>query len=170
MSKRKNTSPASNNHRGLLDDVSAIIAPLHALHRQAVEAHAPAVREILRSRSRDARLIERTLDHLLDHACIPQGLTLLNRSAAIIGKLIPKPRPATSTPTARCGIPMNEKPMRPNSCRTTPRRSYETPNSTHPLQPQRSATYQPRATPWDNFPPQRQQAPRGRPIPRVHEH
>ena len=74
MSKRKNTSPASNNDRGLLDDLSAIIAPLHALHRQAVEAHAPAVREILRSRSRDARLIERTLDHLLDHACIPQGL------------------------------------------------------------------------------------------------
>jgi hypothetical protein len=74
MSQRKNASPASNNHRGLLDDLSAIIAPLHALHRQAVEAHAPAVREILRSRSRDTRLIERTLDHLLDHACIPQGL------------------------------------------------------------------------------------------------
>ena len=74
MSKRKNASATSNNHRGLLDDLSAIIAPLHALHRQAVEAHAPAVREILRSRSRDTRLIERTLDHLLDHACIPQGL------------------------------------------------------------------------------------------------
>jgi hypothetical protein len=74
MSKRKNTSPASNNHRGLLDDLSAIIAPLHALHRQAVEVHAPAVQEIFRSRSRDTRLIERTLDHLLDHACIPQGL------------------------------------------------------------------------------------------------
>ena len=76
MSKRKNASPTSNNHRGLLDELSAIITPLHALHRQAVEAHAPAVREILLSRSRDAHLIERTLDHLLDHACIPQGLTL----------------------------------------------------------------------------------------------
>jgi hypothetical protein len=76
MSKRKNASATSNNHQGLLDDLSAIIAPLHALHRQAVEVHAPAVREILRSRSRDTRLIERTLDHLLDHACIPQGLTL----------------------------------------------------------------------------------------------
>lgn len=76
MSKRKSASPASNTYRGLLDDLSAIIAPLHALHRQAVEAHAPSVREILRSRSRDAHLIERTLDHLLDHACIPQGLAL----------------------------------------------------------------------------------------------
>jgi hypothetical protein len=74
MSKRKTASPASNNYRGLLDDLSAIIAPLHALHRQGVEAHAPSVREILRCRSRDAHLIERTLDHLLDHACIPQGL------------------------------------------------------------------------------------------------
>jgi len=76
MSKRKTASPASNTYRGLLDDLSAIIAPLHALHRQGVEAHAPSVREILRCRSRDAHLIERTLDHLLDHACIPQGLAL----------------------------------------------------------------------------------------------
>ena len=76
MSKRKTASPASKTYRGLLDDLSAIIAPLNALHRQAVEAHAPAVREILRSRSRDAHLIERTLDHLLDHACIPKGLAL----------------------------------------------------------------------------------------------
>ena len=57
-------------------DLSAVIAPLHALHRQSIEAYAPTVREILRSGSRDARLIERTLDHLLDHACIPQGLAL----------------------------------------------------------------------------------------------
>ena len=76
MSKRKTAAPASNTYRCLLDDLSAIIAPLHALHRQGVEAHAPSVREILRCRSRDAHLIERTLDHLLDHACIPQGLAL----------------------------------------------------------------------------------------------
>lgn len=36
----------------------------------------PTVREILHSGSHDARLIEHTLDHLLDHACIPQGLAL----------------------------------------------------------------------------------------------
>ena len=76
MSKRKTASPSSDAYRDLFADLSAVIAPLHALHRQAVEAHAPTVREILRSGSRDARLIEHTLDHLLDHACIPQGLTL----------------------------------------------------------------------------------------------
>jgi hypothetical protein len=68
--------PASDTYRDLLADLSAVIAPLQALHRQAVEAHAPTVREILRSGSRDTRLIERTLDHLLDHACIPQGLAV----------------------------------------------------------------------------------------------
>ena len=76
MGKRKTPPPASDDYRDLLDEVAAVIAPLHALHRQAVEAHAPTVREILRSGSRDARLIERTLDYLLDHACIPQGLAL----------------------------------------------------------------------------------------------
>jgi len=69
-------SPASADYRDLLADLSAIIAPLQALHRQAVEAHAPTVREILRNGSRDPRVIEHTLDHLLDHACIPQGLAL----------------------------------------------------------------------------------------------
>jgi hypothetical protein len=60
----------------LFADLAAVIAPLQALHQQAVEAHAPTVREILHHGSRDACLIERTLDHLLDHACIPQGLAL----------------------------------------------------------------------------------------------
>ena len=69
-------SPDSDAYRDLLDDVAAVIAPLQELHQQAVETHAPTVREILRNGSRDARLIEQTLDHLLDHACIPQGLAL----------------------------------------------------------------------------------------------
>ena len=66
----------STAYRGLLDDLASVIAPLQALHQQAVEAHMPTVREILQTGSRDARLIEHTLDHLLDHACIPQGLAI----------------------------------------------------------------------------------------------
>lgn len=69
-------SPASDAYRQLLDDLAAVIVPLQALHRQTVEAHSPTVREILRDGSRDARLIEQTLDYLLDHACIPEGLAL----------------------------------------------------------------------------------------------
>ena len=70
------SSPESDAYRDLFADLAAVIAPLQALHQQAVEAHAPTVREILHHGSRDACLIERTLDHLLDHACIPQGLAL----------------------------------------------------------------------------------------------
>ncbi len=75
-SRTKTSSPDSASYRDLLDDLAAVIAPLQELHRQAVKAHAPIVREILRSGSRDIRLIEHTLDHLLDHACIPPGLAL----------------------------------------------------------------------------------------------
>jgi len=60
--------------QGLLDGLTAAIAPLQALHQQAVENLAPTVREIRQNHSRDTRLIEHTLDHLLDHACIPKGL------------------------------------------------------------------------------------------------
>ena len=68
--------PDSKAYQDLLQNLTTALAPLQALHQQAVVAQAPTVREILRSGSRDSRLIEHTLDHLLDHACIPQGLAL----------------------------------------------------------------------------------------------
>ena len=73
-SSQKTASPDSETYRDLLSDLSAAFAPLQTFHHQAVEALAPTVREILYNDSQDARLIEHTLDHLLDHACIPQGL------------------------------------------------------------------------------------------------
>ena len=69
-------SHASDADQNLHRDITAVIAQYQTLHQQAVEAHTPAVREILHSDSGDVRLIEHTLDHLLDHACIPQGLAL----------------------------------------------------------------------------------------------
>ena len=69
-------SPNAAAYEGLIRDIKATIAPLQALHRQAVAALAPSVREILQHRSQDSRQIEHTLDHLLDHACIPEGLAL----------------------------------------------------------------------------------------------
>ncbi len=64
----------SDAYQGLLRDLTAAIAPLQTLHQQAVETLASTIRDILHSRSRDTRLIEHTFDHLLNHACIPQGL------------------------------------------------------------------------------------------------
>ncbi|NJL55616.1 hypothetical protein HC928_10765 [bacterium] len=70
------SSPDFDAYRDFLGDLSALAAPLHALHLQAVETHALTVSEILPNSSRDPYLIEHTLDHLLDHACIPEGLAL----------------------------------------------------------------------------------------------
>lgn len=68
------TAPGTDPYDELLDTLSATIAPLQALHQQAVEALAPTVQAILRSGSPDAPWIERTLDQLLNHACTPEGL------------------------------------------------------------------------------------------------
>lgn len=70
------TAPGLDPYQDLLQVLSSAIAPLQALHLQAVETLAPAVQEILRSRSRNAQWIERTLDQLLNHACMPEGLAL----------------------------------------------------------------------------------------------
>ena len=69
-------APCSAPYLELLNTLSAAIAPLQALHQQAVEALAPTVQDILRSGSPDATWIERTLDQLLNHACTPEGLIL----------------------------------------------------------------------------------------------
>ena len=75
-SRKKPFKPdaASCDFDALVASITAAMAPLQTLHQQAIEALAPTVREIFQNRSRDTRLIEHTLDHLLDHACIPQGL------------------------------------------------------------------------------------------------
>ena len=70
------TAPGADPYQDLLATLSAAIAPLQALHQQAVDTLAPAVQDILRSGSRDAQWIEHTLDQLLDHACLPEGLAL----------------------------------------------------------------------------------------------
>lgn len=73
----KNTiAPGADKYQDLLATLSATNAQLQALHQQAIEALAPTVKAILRSGSRDAWWIERTLDQLLNHACIPEGLAL----------------------------------------------------------------------------------------------
>jgi hypothetical protein len=69
-------SPDSGAYSAFLDSLTAVIAPLQVLHQQAIEALTPNVHDIIESNSRDARLIEHTLDHLLDHACIPHGLVI----------------------------------------------------------------------------------------------
>lgn len=77
-------------YRELLDTLSAAIAPLQALHQQAIEALAPSVQGILSSGSQDVLWIERTLDQLLNHAYIPEGLTLFKTLSRYYWQLDPQ--------------------------------------------------------------------------------
>ena len=56
--------------------ISALAARLHDLHRQRVAELTPIAQNLIQSQSREAQEIETTLDHLLDCACIPEGLAL----------------------------------------------------------------------------------------------
>ena len=63
----------------LLSSVKELAAGLQALQRLAVEQSTLIVEGILRSRSRDVRHIEQTLDRLLDHCCYDPALLLYRR-------------------------------------------------------------------------------------------
>ena len=68
-----------NDYDELLSSMKELAAGLQALHRLAVEQSTPLVEGILRSRSRDVRHIEHTLDRLLDHCCYDPALLLYRR-------------------------------------------------------------------------------------------
>ena len=57
-------------------EIRSLMGTLRDLHRQNAAALAPIVQAHIHTRNRDANEIEHTLDHLLDCACIPEGLTL----------------------------------------------------------------------------------------------
>jgi len=65
-----------SDYQAWLETLKCLIAPLQALHQQAIEAYESSVWRIIHNGSRDTHRIEHTLDRLLDHACIPQGLAL----------------------------------------------------------------------------------------------
>ena len=57
---------AMSDYANLLESISTLAGSLRGINQQAVREYTPVVETILRSRSRDARHIERTLDGLLD--------------------------------------------------------------------------------------------------------
>jgi hypothetical protein len=68
-----------NDYDELLSSLKELAVGLQALHRLAVEQSTPVVEGILRSRSRDVRHIEHTLDRLLDHCSYEPALLLYRR-------------------------------------------------------------------------------------------
>lgn len=63
-------------YQELLTDLTKHVAALQTLHENAIESLTPTVHELVHSDSRDVQRIEQTLDQLLDHACVPEGLAL----------------------------------------------------------------------------------------------
>lgn len=65
--------------QSLLASVSKLVAELERLHHRAVVEFKPIVDSIIRSRSRDVRHIEQTLDRLLDFCGYDPALELFRR-------------------------------------------------------------------------------------------
>ena len=93
-----------SDNETLFQSIRDLVERLQSLNRQAVRKYTPVVEIILRSRSRNIRHIEHTLDGLLDFCGYDPALVSSRGSAATIGKLIRRRRPAMSTFTAKWGI------------------------------------------------------------------
>ena len=70
------TKPDAANCQELLAALTKPLAALQTLREHAIEALTPIVQELVHRGSRDVQRIEQTLDQLLDHACLPDGLAL----------------------------------------------------------------------------------------------
>jgi len=66
----------STTYDELLDSVRGLAENLRAIQELGIAQYTPVVRQIIRTRCRDAQHIQHTLDHLLDYACHPDGLAL----------------------------------------------------------------------------------------------
>jgi len=77
MTPEQRVPQASHDaYSSFIADIHGLASQVNDLHLQAVREHRPAVERIIRSGSRNQQEIERALDRLLDHACVPEGLEL----------------------------------------------------------------------------------------------
>ena len=74
MKVRRKSPPASPEGHSAFAEIHSLAASLHALHRQQAALLTPIAEQLIREKSRNQAEIERTLDLLLDSACIPEGL------------------------------------------------------------------------------------------------
>ena len=61
------------------DSIAQLADEIDAINRRAAREYAPLVEAILRTRSRDTRQIEQTLDDLLSFCCYEPALDLYRR-------------------------------------------------------------------------------------------
>lgn len=70
---------STTDFEGTVTKLTALAESLRGVQKLGVAQYTPVVESILRTRSRDVRHIEHTLDYLLDFACHPAGLELYRR-------------------------------------------------------------------------------------------
>ena len=76
MTARNNSESASPAGDAEFAKIRSLAASVHAIHRQRVALLSPIAQALIDTRSRNVKEIEHTLDHLLDCACIPEGLAI----------------------------------------------------------------------------------------------
>jgi hypothetical protein len=64
------------SYENFVEEMKELVSPLRKLQRQAAQSCVPMVQQIIQTRCQDCQFIERTLDSLLDCACVPEGLEL----------------------------------------------------------------------------------------------
>jgi hypothetical protein len=74
MRASKNRPPASPGGDSAFAEIHSLANTLIALHQKRAAQLTAITEQLIREASRDGAEIERTLDHLLDCACIPEGL------------------------------------------------------------------------------------------------
>jgi len=65
-----------HTYEDMLISIMDLAKNLRGIQERGVAQYTPVVEHIIASRTRDARHIQHTLDHLLDFACHPAGLQL----------------------------------------------------------------------------------------------
>ena len=74
MTASNDSQSASHADDSEFAKIHSLAASVHAIHRQRVALLSPIAQTLIDTRSRNVKEIEHTLDHLLDCACIPEGL------------------------------------------------------------------------------------------------
>lgn len=74
MKSKRSRPPASPVGDSAFAEIHTLATTLQALHRQQAALLTPIAEQLIRQKSRNQAEIERTLDLLLDSACIPEGL------------------------------------------------------------------------------------------------
>ena len=76
MTARNNSESASPAGDAEFAKIRSLATSVHAIHRQRVALLSPIAQTLIDTRSRNVKEIEQTLDHLLDCACVLEGLAV----------------------------------------------------------------------------------------------